>query len=211
MKQPSGGGGGEPSSSWVIAKLFSTLFDCPDLHVPSSNLQKYRNKITYSIPEMPDPLSPLAQDGINLVCSHVQQWERENCSGLFREVMVKVTRDGSLLVRVTIQASSEMKDENWSVSFVEYLRSQFPQLKCLCYNQTDGKARPTKEHPFTILYGDPHVMETTPNGLEFRIGPDSFSEVNHEVEGLQYDQAKIWLEDHFAGAGCNLVGIGPRR
>jgi hypothetical protein len=63
-------------------------------------------------------------------------------------------------------------NHNWGDIFVDYMRSKVPKLKCLCYNQAaHGKARPTKDHDYLILYGDtisttPYTMETitrTPN------------------------------------------------
>ena len=58
---------------WVD-KLFALMFECSDeLHVPSENLENYRNKITYGLP-LPEPLSPLAQQRINAVCQTVAQW-----------------------------------------------------------------------------------------------------------------------------------------
>ena len=47
------------------------------LHVPSSRIEKYRNKITYSLP-LPSPLSILAQDDVNRVCEIVAEFSNDN-------------------------------------------------------------------------------------------------------------------------------------
>jgi hypothetical protein len=192
-----------------VSKLFETFFDCPELHVPSPKLEKYRNKICYSIP-LPEPLSPLAQDNINEVCQLVAAHFESKCqlnnkySGLLREVMVKETRDGSLMVRITVQKEA-IADHNqdWGEMFVDYMRSKVPKLKCLCYNQAHGKARPTKDYDYLMLYGDtrtPYVMDTTPNGLSYQVGPDTFSEINPDCEILQYNQTKQWIEEYCSAA-----------
>lgn len=194
---------------WVD-KLFALMFECSDeLHVPSENLENYRNKITYGLP-LPEPLSPLAQQRINAVCQTVAQWN--NAWDMLREVMVKATRDGGLLVRVTVQliiSPDRSQSDDWKEAFVKHMLSIHPAIKCICYNVAVSKARPIpKEHPVHLLYGPhPYVMETTPNGLQYQIGPDTFSEVNHEVERLQYDQAVVWLQE-FAGKEPILLVSG---
>ena len=103
--------------------------------------------------------------------------------------MVKTTRQGHVCIRITVQTTTvEWKDE-----FITYICRHCPQLECLCYNETSTNARPTKEHPIYVLYGKPFVLERTLNDLEYQISPDTFCEINHEVERLQYNQAKEWI------------------
>jgi predicted kinase len=178
--------------------LFETLLEIDKLHVPSTLTKGYRNKITYSIP-LPQPLSPLAHDYVNKVCQVVASFP--SASELFREVMVKATRQGHVCVRITVQTTKEA----WKDDFVTYMCKNCPQLECLCYNETNTKARPTKDHPIHVLYGKPFVLETTLNNLEYQISPDTFCEVNHEVERLQYNQAKEWIVQYHDAASreCN--------
>ena len=186
----------------LAACLFVTLLNSDDLHVPSSKVEGYRNKITYSIP-LPDPLSPLAQEHVNEVCRIVAEFKHNEVT--FREVMVKTTRFNSLMVRITIQKAT---DGSWKDPFVDYMSNMCPELACLCYNEAETTARPTKEQPVMLLYGDPYVMETTPSGFEYRISPDTFCEVNHEVERLQYDQAKEWIQQFATGLNATLLVSG---
>jgi tRNA/tmRNA/rRNA uracil-C5-methylase (TrmA/RlmC/RlmD family) len=140
---------------------------------------------------------------------------------VFREVMVKATRDGSLLVRVTVQRSSTItsssneqehannSDASWGASFVQHLRTAFPTIQCVCYNVAHGRARPPKTAPLYFLYGAdrPYVMERTPNGISYQISPDTFSEINHEVERLQFEQTRAWMQE-FEGTDAILLVSG---
>lgn len=181
----------EPQTPSFAARLFEILLQSDDLHVYSPQTTKYRNKITYSIP-LPTPLSSLAQDDVNQVCTIVAEYP--HASLLFREVMAKSTRStNQVLVRITVTTQSTIY---WKDDFVEYMTSHIPNLACLCYNETSTQARPTKEHDVHLLYGAPFVLETTPNDLQYQISPDTFCEVNHVVERLQYEQAEQWLLEY---------------
>lgn len=190
----------------LTGRFFETLLASEKLHIPSSRTERYRNKITYSIP-LPSPLSVLAQDDVNKVCEIVAAFDpcsSNNTGIIFREVMVKKTRNGSLLVRITVQIKAKTEGEekmddkvdgDWKKDFVQYLCHNCPTLECLCYNVTETTARPTKDDPLHLLYGKKYVLETTPppNPLTYQLSPDTFCEINHEVERLQYDMAKEWL------------------
>lgn len=201
----------EQCDSCYVERFFTRLFDTPELHIHSRKT-KYRNKITYSLPVLgEDAYSELAEDRINDVCRAIQQWHHDDDSILsFREVMVKATRSGSLLVRATIQYHKCSDGCNGSrdcwvnaSSFRDYLRSAFPAIECLCYNVANGSARPSKESPLHFLTDAVHVLESTPNGLDYQIGPDTFSEVNHEVELLQWEKTKEWLDALHASDSCD--------
>ena len=196
----------KPPTLSLTGRLFETLLASETLHIPSSRTERYRNKITYGIP-LPSPLSVLAQDDVNKVCEIVSAFNlrsANNTDVTFREVMVKKTRNGSLLVRITVQIKGKTEkeermddkvDEDWKKDFVKYMCQNCPTLECLCYNVAETSARPTKEDPLHLLYGKRHVLETTPppNPLIYQLSPDTFCEINHEVERLQYDMAKEWL------------------
>mmetsp|Transcript_21984 Transcript_21984/g.47768 ORF Transcript_21984/g.47768 Transcript_21984/m.47768 type:complete len:639 (+) Transcript_21984:243-2159(+) len=131
---------------------------------------------------------------------------------VFREVMVKATRDGSMLVRVTVQRSNTCGEGNsalWGASFVQHMRTAFPTIQCVCYNEAHGRARPPKTAPLHFLYGAdrPYVMESTPNGISYQISPDTFSEINHEVERLQFEQTRTWIKE-FEGTDAVLLVSG---
>jgi predicted kinase len=207
-----------------VRQLFTTLLDTRELHI-ASRQTNYRNKITYSLPIVSDDAySDLAADAINNVCHAVQEWSDSwhavsahilskedvepvcvQSSVIFREIMVKSTRSGSILVRLTVQASGRGTDEYagdplaWpeASSFRGFLLTRFPSIDCLCYNVADESSttRPSKEAPLHFLTKNKVVMEVTPNGVDYQIGPDTFSEVNHEVELLQWDKTKEWIED----------------
>jgi hypothetical protein len=194
---------------WV-PQLFSSLFESTS--APSSKTTKYRNKITYGLPLLARGLSPLAQDNINEVCLHASHWSNHLVN--LKEVMAKCTRRGDILVRVTIQkkqhaapaAGDNGKEDAWVAALVHYFTQEFPLVLTICYNIAYDKSRPTKEAPLVIIYGNGFVTETTVTGLEYQIGPDVFSEVNHEVEDLQYHQAVEWITTmHHQRPGILLV------
>lgn len=187
---------------WV-ERFFTSLFDTAALHVHSQKI-KYRNKITYSLPLQ--KVSELAEDRINDVCRAVQNWHQDDSVVIFREVMVKATRQGKILVRVTVQHQNTCR---WDAeAFRHHLVTKFPAIECLCYNVANSSARPSKESAIHVLTDAVYVLETTPNGLDYQIGSDTFSEVNHEVEWLQWAKTKEWLDEiHADGRADSAVLI----
>ena len=197
--------------SWV-SKIFSLLFAArEDLHIPSKNMQHYRNKITYNLPL--EGLSPLAEIELNDVCQAIHDWMHEmKQDTLFREVMAKSVRDGSMMIRLTVQRNMNIDGiDDWNHVkdiFVTHLTMKFPAIVCICYNETFNQARPTKDVPIQLLFGESmHVLETTHTGLPYQISPDAFCEINHEVEDLQSIQTIEWIEEYI-GKGAILVCSG---
>ena len=171
-------------------------------------MQHYRNKITYSLP-LSDAcgISPLADERLNSICQAINDWMicSGDYDGIFQEVMAKCVRDGSVMIRLTVKrydankSSCSDKDEEWNTvqqaSFVSQILHRFPQISCICYNETHDQSRPTKDSPLHLIHGENmFLLEQTPSGLSYRISPDSFCEVNHEVEDLQYAQTVEWIK-----------------
>jgi tRNA/tmRNA/rRNA uracil-C5-methylase (TrmA/RlmC/RlmD family) len=205
--------------SWV-SKLFSLLFAArEDLHIHSKKLQHYRNKITYNLPL--EGLSPLAEMHLNEVCQGIHDWMHEmEQHTLFREVMAKSVRDGSMMIRLTVQRNINdgERDDHWNNlkdQFVKHLTKIFPAIVCICYNETFNQARPTKDVPIIMLFGESmHVLEHTHTGLPYQISPDAFCEINHEVEDLQSVQTIEWIKEFegsilvCSGRDINSYGLG---
>ena len=162
------------SGESFVERLFRCLFETPSLHVPSKQTRS-RSKRPYSLPIQ--EISNLAEDHINNVCRAVQEY-KDNSGTTIREVMVKATRCGHLLIRLTVQKPTL----EWGKAFQDYMIDRFPNIQCLCYNVAESAARPCKHSPLVFLTDSEYVIETTPNGLSYQIGPDTFSEVNHQVE-----------------------------
>lgn len=186
-----------------VTSLFLSLFNTPKLHVPSKKTG-YRNKITYSLPLT--QLSDLAMEDVNQVSVAVQNW---SSSHRLREVMVKLVRSGHSIVRVTVikDHQGECAESSCLISLRDYLLEKFPTIECICYNLADesSTARPSKEKPRYFLTEATCAWETTPNGFDYRITPDTFSEVNHEVETLQCQQTSDWL--HATNLGSDGQGV----
>ena len=195
---------------WVD-RLFSLLLQSDRLHIPSPLSTHYRNKMTYSIPMIPTNAAPLAQENVQDVCRWVDAFEKnsEESSMGIAEVMVKATRSGDLMVRLTLAAGSTKtdapsddgaeNDEQHCPSNLLQLRDRllmaFPKVVCLSFNRqpTPGK-RPTKTEPLMFLTPKHHVWDVTPDhAYRYRLSPDTFAEVNPTVEAQQYAQTQEWL------------------
>jgi hypothetical protein len=134
-----------------------------------------------------------------------------------REVMVKVSRQNEFMVRVTVQQQEALllfatgappiDDDDgssslWPVSFRDFMLSRHPQIVCLCYNiMSGGGAKPSKDYDsYHFLTPQRFLRETKPTMVDgeygqLQISPDTFSEVNTNVEDLQFRHKKVWLEN----------------
>jgi GTPase SAR1 family protein len=166
--------------------------------------------------------SNLAEDYVNDICFTIVEFWRtfmdmqqtdDNSSKanvLLREMMVKGTRSADrIIIRLTLQFLDGQDDPTLSTNssskwedgpfFYKFIAEKYNDKEfCICYNSmVRDNARPMKDR--TQLYfltpETPYVLEYTPNGYIYQISPDTFSEVNHEVELLQWDQTKIWIEE----------------
>jgi tRNA/tmRNA/rRNA uracil-C5-methylase (TrmA/RlmC/RlmD family) len=106
-------------------------------------------------------------------------------------------------------------DDSAKQAFVSHLTQIFPSITCICYNESLDRSRPTKDAPLKLIYGNEmHVLEKTPSGLSYQISPDSFCEINHEVEDLQNEQTVSWIQQYqgailvCSGRDINSYGLG---
>ena len=209
---------------WV-SQLLALLFASNELHVPSTNTTHYRNKITYNLPLLlvlpsssetnndgakisssnnSSPLSPLADMQLNEVCQSVNDWaaQQQQQPFPFREVMTKCSRNGSIMIRLTVQRTNAAHD-NWNNEimqlFTSHVTTLHPQITCICYNETYTKSRPTKDCQLHLIHGKHmHIIEYTPiSKLPYQISPDAFCEVNFEVEDMQFVQTVEWIKKGF--------------
>ena len=217
-------------SGWV-SQLLALLFASNELHVPSTNTRHYRNKITYNLPLLlllpscsetnndgaktsssnnSSPLSPLADMQLNEVCQSINDWAalQQQQPFPFREVMAKCSRNGSIMIRLTVQRSNNNDNtDNWNNEtmelFTSHVTTLHPQITCICYNETYTKSRPTKDCQLHLIHGKHmHIIEYTPiSKLPYQISPDAFCEVNFEVEDLQFVQTVEWIKKGFDDSG----------
>jgi predicted kinase len=138
---------------------------------------------------------------------------------LLREMMVKGTRSPKgFVIRLTLQfirndQLNRNNNENdtddlpvWEDGILfhdciveRYMNAGILQQNiCICYNcMIEENVRPVKDLS-RLCFLTPHaryLYEYTPNGYIYQISPDTFSEVNHPVELLQWEQTKIWMEE----------------
>lgn len=136
--------------------------------------------------------------------------------------MAKCSRDASTIIRLTVQraAATTGNIDNWDEDtiqkFTTHLTKLYPNIKCICYNETNNKARPTKDAQLHLIYGNyMHLLERTPSsGLVYQISPDSFCEVNFEVEDSQCNQTVQLIKEYqnailvVSGRDINSYGLG---
>jgi hypothetical protein len=204
-------------------RLFGRLLEAPGLRVTGGLCRGYRNKITYNVPIV--EWSDLAEERLNDICRSVQCWQQQQqqqndstpplttTATTIREVMVKVSRQNEFMVRVTVQqqealfAAPPADDDDgssllWPASFRDFMLSRHPQIVCLCYNiMSGGGAKPSKDYDsYHFLTPQKFLRETKPTMVDgeycqMQISPDTFSEVNTNVEDLQFQHKKAWLEN----------------
>jgi hypothetical protein len=164
--------------------------------------------------------SNLAEDYINHICCTIVEFWRtfmdmQQTAGnsskakvLLREMMVKGTRSAnSIIIRLTLQFLDEQDlpfrttniSRKWEdgTLFHKFIAEKHKNKEfCICYNSmVHDKTRPMKDRT-QLCFITPettYVLEYTPNGYVYQISPDTFSEVNHKVELLQWNQTKSWI------------------
>ena len=200
----------------LTASLFDDLLSDPSLHVPAKATRGYRNKVTYSLGQSFTTTNLAAAD-INAVCMFVNTWALEtsmHAAAWWCEVSCKCTRRGELLVRLTILADSAEQYTAWRQSelprFLADVAAAFRRLKCVALqagigSETHAPVKPTKVDPFTIEWGDAFVTEESPNGVPFRLSPDTFSEVNHLMEAEIFGHIERWCRDWYGGKAVLLT------
>ncbi len=68
--------------------------------------------------------------------------------------------------------------------FLSFLLDRHPNIDCVAlHTSSRAGVKPTKDDSYTIIHGQAYVLEETPNGVPFALSPDTFCEVNHEMEG----------------------------
>lgn len=86
------------------------------------------------------------------------------------------------------------------LSFVGKLIKKFPNVKTVLQGVNNEKSFVLENTKYQIAYGDGYIYDTL-CGLNFRISPESFYQVNHDCAELMYEKA-ISLADLSEGKSC---------
>eukprot|EP00667_Euglena_gracilis_P007545 EG_transcript_7620 len=193
--------------SGTVERLIEGLLRTPELHTPAPSPFGYRNKASYNLAGFRP--CPLAIPAANAIAATVARWADTQSAqprGFWREVSVKVTRSRGAMLRLTLCAADLGPwVEGEAGSFLAFLREDQPSVRSVYYQHTTTQAKPTKFEPYHLLWGDTHVYEATPNGIEFAVSPDAFTEINHHMEDVVFRRMFEWTAPH---EGAELVALG---
>ena len=84
----------------------------------------------------------------------------------------------------------------WSVEqqgFVSHLLQKNSNIVSIVYQTSRSASKPTKHDNYVTIYGSNQITETTPNGINFLISADAFTEVNHDVENYAFQLMLEWF------------------
>eukprot|EP01064_Diplonema_japonicum_P021460 TRINITY_DN31000_c0_g1_i1.p1 TRINITY_DN31000_c0_g1~~TRINITY_DN31000_c0_g1_i1.p1 ORF type:complete len:592 (+),score=64.31 TRINITY_DN31000_c0_g1_i1:57-1778(+) len=153
----------------------------------------YRNKVTYSIKKGEVKTSPLAVKECNNLCMRLCKWIQAASPisiDYWHEVSVKCSRKGMFMVKFLIVCSK--------AKLADFIDTEVQQLvhdlmdcgiECMALQHSESKVKPKKDDAYIIVHGK-WLTEKTPWGDEYLISPDTFSEVNHDMEN------KLWAFMH---------------
>lgn len=116
-------------------------------------------------------------------------FDRRIQSGLLRNIIVRTSTTGDLMLIVCFYSEQKENRENLMAAIAD----KFPQITSLMY-VINGKGNDTIHDQEIVLYrGKDHILEEM-EGLKFKIGPKSFYQTNSEQA---YELYKVTRE--FAG------------
>ena len=214
------------------AFLKAGLFDIEIEEVRHTGVTRgYRNKAEYPIAESKKGLyggffaqkthRVVAADGCTLQPSvfgeilratcefftarDVRAYDEETGKGLFRHLYLRHGKgSGEIMVCPVINGKSLPDEEE----YVAMLTATFPVVSAVLLNTNTCKTNVVLGDTYRTLWGKPY-LEDTLCGLDFRIAPASFYQVNHDATELLYGIAaeraglsgKGLLLDLYCGAG----------
>ena len=113
-----------------------------------------------------------------------------------REVTVRESRAGTLQLKLLVQSRSGAAldaDPLWPherARLVCHLRRRLPLLRSLSMQVSVGRARPPKDAPCVVLWGELCLLQSEPAYL---VGPETFSQVNHHTGTALLAAVTSWL------------------
>ena len=159
-----------------VERVVHDLLKNDKLHTPSPSPTGYRNKVSYNLFDF--QTSPIGLPAANSIACSVAKWVDTHAqpSVFWKEVSVKVTRSGGSMIRLTLCTDDIAQwDEAQRRAFVKFMKEEQPLIESMYYQVSATNAKPTKHDEYHLLEGNPYVYETTPNGLQFLVSPDTFT------------------------------------
>lgn len=116
----------------------------------------------------------------------LKPYDRENKTGFVRHVLVRSGFVSGQIMVVIVTAEGEFPSER---SFVNALTSRFPEITTIVHNVSVDELELTLGEKSRTLYGNGFIEERL-CGLDFRISPRSFYQVNPVQTEILYAKAK---------------------
>eukprot|EP01059_Diplonema_ambulator_P002997 TRINITY_DN12654_c0_g1_i2.p1 TRINITY_DN12654_c0_g1~~TRINITY_DN12654_c0_g1_i2.p1 ORF type:complete len:576 (+),score=110.66 TRINITY_DN12654_c0_g1_i2:36-1763(+) len=191
-----------------VRQVVDALLGCGKLLVEGSKI-RYRNKVTYSLTRGVVVPSDLATDACNTMCAQLCQWMQQNTPGeqlgYWHEVSIKHSRKGTYMIKFLI-VCPKCDLDTFIATQVQRLVGAFSEsnIECVTLQHSESKTKPKKEDGYTGIVGE-GLTEVTPWGDEYLISPDTFAEVNHEIEDSMWHFIHSLLQGDGA---CDLVLMG---
>ena len=122
-----------------------------------------------------------------------------NHEGLLRNLMIRTSSTGELMVLLQVRVSSD-KDLEETKNLLAHVADKFPQITSLLYVVNNKCNDTINDLDVEVFKGNDHIFEEM-EGLRFKVGPKSFYQTNSEKA---YNLYKVTRE--FAGlTGDELV------
>jgi 23S rRNA (uracil1939-C5)-methyltransferase len=111
-------------------------------------------------------------------------YDLRNDTGLLRNLVIRLTPGGEVMVVLVLAGDEEAP----RTAVLEFIRSKFPRVTTLAYVINDKKNSSLSDLEPVIYHGRPYMVEEM-DGLQFRIGPNSFFQTNSLQAKALYEAA----------------------
>lgn len=123
--------------------------------------------------------------------------------GNIKHVIYRKSSIGDIQITI-VTKDGEIKNEE---RFIDKMTNRFPQIKSIVINHKFNNTNTILGKNQTIIYGDGFIHDEI-NGVKFRIGSQSFYQVNYEIMNLIYDFAidnlNLTKDDNLLDAFCGI-------
>ena len=135
---------------------------------------------------------------------HVSIYNEDTNKGIFREVMVRNSSLGEIMVVLIVTKKYDFSN------LINYLKDEFPAIKSIYLNINDKNTNVILTDEYELLYGKEYIIEDV-LGLKFEVNFRSFLQVNHDMMEILYkkafDLADLKKSDNVIDAYCGIGTI----
>ena len=198
LTAPEKGAEREPGIGFHIPGAFDKVLDIEECHLMPDINNRIRNAVrTYAL-----------EHGLSFYNEHIHE-------GLLRTLILRNNHKGELMLVVVFgeeianhknEANSAVAaDKTQITNFLEYLRTEFPEIISLLYVENTKYNDTIGDLEVQVYSGQDHIMEEM-EGLLFKVGPKSFYQTNTEQA---YELYKVAREFAFAPSPTHSLPANP--